>query len=190
MPIPCDHRPEAEGAGGKRGNWTRRLTAGSGLFLGTGRTPANRTSLRGKHPILLGLGALKGPRVRIFMQALRPYVNPPAKLIRLRSCFWVHCSKQALAWSFWGTLLHVSGRLSGKLPPLAGLAMVLCAFSALASTPNFVQCNSAQTIDVGNKTAATIAISLSGSTYFFVVAAYNTAGVERPFSNEVSMKAP
>jgi hypothetical protein len=47
-----------------------------------------------------------------------------------------------------------------------------------------------QTTDVGNKTAATIAISLSGSTYFFVVAAYNIAGVEGPFSNEVSVEAP
>jgi hypothetical protein len=50
--------------------------------------------------------------------------------------------------------------------------------------------NYAQTTDVGKTTAATIAISLSGSTYFFAVAAYNTAGVEGPFSNEVSMTAP
>jgi hypothetical protein len=50
--------------------------------------------------------------------------------------------------------------------------------------------NYAQTTDVGKTTAATIAIALSGSTYFFAVAAYNTAGVEGPFSKEVSMKAP
>src|SRR6202035_3118279 len=70
-------------------------------------------------------------------------VTLPFKLTRFRSCSRAHCFKQASAWSFRGTLLQFSGRRLGKLLSLAGLAMVVSAFSALASTPNFVQGNSA-----------------------------------------------
>jgi hypothetical protein len=46
-----------------------------------------------------------------------------------------------------------------------------------------------QTIDVGNNTSATISNLASGATYYFVVSAYNTAGVESVPSNELSFTA-
>jgi hypothetical protein len=50
--------------------------------------------------------------------------------------------------------------------------------------------NYTQSTDVGNTAEAMIPMPLSGSTYFFVVGAYNAAKVEGPFSDEVSIKAP
>jgi hypothetical protein len=47
-----------------------------------------------------------------------------------------------------------------------------------------------QSTDVGNTTTATASNLISGSTYYFVVTAYNSAGVESPHSNEVSQQAP
>jgi hypothetical protein len=46
-----------------------------------------------------------------------------------------------------------------------------------------------QTIDVGNLTTATISNLTAGFTYYFVVSAYNTAGVESGPSNEVAFTA-
>ena len=46
--------------------------------------------------------------------------------------------------------------------------------------------NYTQQIDVGNTTTATVSNLVNGSTYFFVVTAYNTATMESPPSNEVS----
>ncbi|HSZ78322.1 MAG TPA: fibronectin type III domain-containing protein [Chthoniobacterales bacterium] len=50
--------------------------------------------------------------------------------------------------------------------------------------------NYTQVTDLGNATSVTIPMQKSGSTYFFVVTAYNNAGVSGPSSNEVSAKAP
>jgi fibronectin type III domain protein len=47
-----------------------------------------------------------------------------------------------------------------------------------------------QSTNVGNTTAVTESTLVSGSTYYFVVTAYNSAGLEGPPSNEVSYKAP
>jgi hypothetical protein len=47
-----------------------------------------------------------------------------------------------------------------------------------------------QTTTLGNTTTATVSNLKSGSTYYFVVTAYNSAGVDSPYSNEVSYKAP
>jgi hypothetical protein len=46
-----------------------------------------------------------------------------------------------------------------------------------------------QTIDVGNIATATISNLTAGVTYYFVVSAYNTAGVESARSNQVSFTA-
>jgi hypothetical protein len=50
--------------------------------------------------------------------------------------------------------------------------------------------NYSQVIDVGSATTATVSNLISGSGYYFVVGAYNTAGGEGPNSNEVSYSAP
>jgi hypothetical protein len=50
--------------------------------------------------------------------------------------------------------------------------------------------NYSQIIDLGSATTATVSNLISGSTYYFVVGAYNAAGVEGPHSNEVSYSAP
>ena len=47
-----------------------------------------------------------------------------------------------------------------------------------------------QTIAVGNTTTALVSKLIIGKTYFFVVTAYNTTGVESAASNEVSYLAP
>jgi hypothetical protein len=47
-----------------------------------------------------------------------------------------------------------------------------------------------QVTDLGKATSVTVPMQKSGSTYFFVVTAYNNAGVSGPSSNEVSAKAP
>jgi Fibronectin type III domain len=49
--------------------------------------------------------------------------------------------------------------------------------------------NYTQTVDVGNSTSGAVALK-SGSKYFFVVTAYNQAGIEGGGSNEVSATAP
>jgi hypothetical protein len=47
-----------------------------------------------------------------------------------------------------------------------------------------------QTLDVGNRTTATISNLTAGAIYHFVVSAYDTAGVESAYSNEVVFTAP
>jgi hypothetical protein len=44
--------------------------------------------------------------------------------------------------------------------------------------------------DLGNRTTTTVSNLTSGTTYFFAVTAYNAAGVESPYSNEISYTAP
>jgi hypothetical protein len=44
--------------------------------------------------------------------------------------------------------------------------------------------------DVGNTTTATVSNLISGSTYYYVVTAYNSAGIESQPSDEVSYTAP
>ena len=46
------------------------------------------------------------------------------------------------------------------------------------------------TTDLGKNTATTVQLTKSGSTYFFIVTAYNSAGTESPVSNQVSVTAP
>jgi hypothetical protein len=43
---------------------------------------------------------------------------------------------------------------------------------------------------VGNTIATTVPLTKSGSTYFFIVTAYNTDGTESPVSNQISVTAP
>jgi hypothetical protein len=50
--------------------------------------------------------------------------------------------------------------------------------------------NYTQTQDVGNATSGTVSSLTSGTTYYFAVTAYNAGGVDSPFSNQVSFKAP
>ena len=50
--------------------------------------------------------------------------------------------------------------------------------------------NYTQTTDLGNSTAVTVPLSQAGSTYFFIVTAYNTAGNESLASNQISVVAP
>jgi Fibronectin type III domain len=50
--------------------------------------------------------------------------------------------------------------------------------------------NYSQVIDVGSATTATVSNLISGSTYYFAVGAYNVAGIEGPYSDEVSYLAP
>jgi len=50
--------------------------------------------------------------------------------------------------------------------------------------------NFTQTTELGNTTAVTVPMQQSGSTYYFMVTAYNTAGLESPASNQISIKAP
>jgi hypothetical protein len=47
-----------------------------------------------------------------------------------------------------------------------------------------------QATDVGNATSASFSQLTSGDTYYFAVTAYNAAGIESPYSNEVSYEAP
>jgi fibronectin type 3 domain-containing protein len=47
-----------------------------------------------------------------------------------------------------------------------------------------------QTIELGNATSTLVSNLVTGKTYFFVVTAYNTMGVESAPSNEVSYLAP
>jgi hypothetical protein len=49
--------------------------------------------------------------------------------------------------------------------------------------------NYTQTTDLGNTTTATAPLTQSGSTYYFIVTAYNSAGVESPVSNQLSVVA-
>lgn len=46
------------------------------------------------------------------------------------------------------------------------------------------------TSDLGKTTATTVQLTKSGSTYFFIVTAYNAAGTESPVSNQISVLAP
>ena len=50
--------------------------------------------------------------------------------------------------------------------------------------------NYSQVIDVGSATTAAVSNLISGSTYYFAVGAYNVAGIEGPYSDEVSYLAP
>ena len=50
--------------------------------------------------------------------------------------------------------------------------------------------NYTQTTDLGNTTAVTVPLTQSGSTYFFVVTAYNAAGTQSLVSNQISAVAP
>jgi hypothetical protein len=50
--------------------------------------------------------------------------------------------------------------------------------------------NYTQTTDLGNTTAATIPVPQSGTKYFFIITAYNSAAVQSTASNEVSITAP
>jgi hypothetical protein len=43
-----------------------------------------------------------------------------------------------------------------------------------------------QSIDVGKTTTATVSKLTAGKTFFFAVTAYSTAGLESPYSNQVS----
>lgn len=47
-----------------------------------------------------------------------------------------------------------------------------------------------QQIDVGNSTTGTVSNLSSGTTYFFAITAYNTAGVESAFSSELAYTPP
>jgi hypothetical protein len=44
--------------------------------------------------------------------------------------------------------------------------------------------------DVGNTLTTNVTLTKSGATYFFVVTAYNLAGIESAFSNQTSVTAP
>jgi outer membrane biosynthesis protein TonB len=46
------------------------------------------------------------------------------------------------------------------------------------------------TSDLGKTTATTVQLTKSGSTYFFIVTAYNAARTESPVSNQISVLAP
>jgi hypothetical protein len=61
-------------------------------------------------------------------------------------------------------------------PDLAGYKLYVGTASGVYTT----------TIDVGNMTTHTVAGLQPGATYYFVVTAYNTSGLESGFSNEVS----
>jgi hypothetical protein len=50
--------------------------------------------------------------------------------------------------------------------------------------------NYTQSIDEGDVTTGTVIGLIPGTTYYFAVAAYNAAGVDSPYSNEVSYQAP
>jgi hypothetical protein len=50
--------------------------------------------------------------------------------------------------------------------------------------------NYSQIVDIGSSTAAAVSNPAGGTSYYFVVGAYNSAGVEGPYSNEVSYSAP
>jgi hypothetical protein len=50
--------------------------------------------------------------------------------------------------------------------------------------------NYSLTTDVGNTIATQISLTQGGATYFFVVTAYNAAGIESALSNQISVNAP
>jgi hypothetical protein len=50
--------------------------------------------------------------------------------------------------------------------------------------------NYTQTQNAGTATTATVSQLTSGSTYYFVVTAYNSAGTQSLVSDEVSVTAP
>jgi len=49
--------------------------------------------------------------------------------------------------------------------------------------------NYTQTTDLGNTTTVTVPLTQSGSTYYFIVTAYNSAGTESPISTQLSVLA-
>ena len=89
------------------------------------------------------------------------------------------------------------------MPSPTPTSSVSLAWTAVAATGNastntigyklhtgFSSGNYTQTADLGNTTAVTIPMQQSGSTYYFIVTAYNTAGAESLASNQVSVTAP
>ena len=54
----------------------------------------------------------------------------------------------------------------------------------------FTSRNYNQATDVGDATSASFSQLTSGDTYYFAVTAYNAAGIESPYSDEVSYEAP
>jgi len=50
--------------------------------------------------------------------------------------------------------------------------------------------NYTESIDEGNVTTGTVIGLAPATTYYFAVTAYNAAGVDSPYSNEVSYQAP
>ena len=50
--------------------------------------------------------------------------------------------------------------------------------------------NYTQTENVGSATTVRVTSLISGSTYYFVVTAYDAAGIESPYSNQVSYTVP
>ena len=50
--------------------------------------------------------------------------------------------------------------------------------------------NYTQRIDEGNVSTGTVIGLVPGTTYYFAVTAYNAAGLDSPYSNEVSYQAP
>ena len=50
--------------------------------------------------------------------------------------------------------------------------------------------NYTQTENVGSATTVRVTNLISGSTYYFVVTAYDAAGIQSPYSNQVSYTVP
>ena len=50
--------------------------------------------------------------------------------------------------------------------------------------------NYTQTTNLGNTTTVSVPLTQSGSTYYFIVTAYNAAGAQSLVSNQISALAP
>ena len=97
--------------------------------------------------------------------------------VRSRTCAWVAVITLQTAFSLTAHAASVSLAWNGNTEPdIAGYRV----YYGVASHTYFFP-----PVDVGNLTTATLPNLAAGTTYYFAATAYNTAGAESAFSNEV-----
>jgi hypothetical protein len=102
--------------------------------------------------------------------------------------------KRLTTLALWKSLFGIASLLIGSLSA-AQAAKVTLGWDAQPAVDGYrvhygtVSGNYTQTSDVGKSTAATILNLAAGQTYYFVVTAYNSAGMESQVSDEISFNS-